>query len=291
MEGKFENINKIPQRAEAILNDWDKKYLIEGGKSIILKMYEDFNKNFPDVIILPETAARPLYYLFSNVFEKVKEQKGTKIPNFVFFNVGKRAGLYQSGIEEDQGIEIETNDQFLKELVNTEVYKDLSRVGSPQQAQKDILDREDVEKVATSRAFMKERAYEILDLIKGSDLRLAIIDEFSSSGQTEIEINKAFNKSQEKIPSYSITGFEGDNTGVYMDGEVKPNPSTGHWNFSYGKSQAIGVTKSFDEKYSKPIQPNDKDELSKLALEKKQLREEMKGIGESVSKEVLAAMG
>src|ERR1019366_9101279 len=95
---------------ETILNNWDKRFLIEGSKNIVLKMYEDFHKNFPDVIILPETAARPLYYLFNPIFEKLKQEKNTRKPKFIFFNVGKRADSTQNTLEEEYGEDIETSD-------------------------------------------------------------------------------------------------------------------------------------------------------------------------------------
>jgi hypothetical protein len=75
------------KQENTVLNDWDRKILLEGGNRVIHKIMEQ--EGVPDVIILPETSARPLFYLINPSFKKIAEHQNTKPPKYVFFAPSK----------------------------------------------------------------------------------------------------------------------------------------------------------------------------------------------------------
>ena len=275
----IENVNK--QETEPLfLNEWDKKYLEKGALGMISKMYNDFEKNFPDIIILPERGARPLYYLLNPIFNKLNTEKKTKIPKFLYFSVGQKAGINLT--IQEQYDDIKTSDELKKKLEND--YPDLS-LDSIQR----LVDKEEVEKVITARENMKNRAEEISELNK-NDLKMVIVDEVLSNGGTVREIKRAFNN--EEMPAYTLIAFSGsDNSATpgytFSDENDSKNPGVNGYSFSFEHSEdAIGVKKSFDQKYSTNIKKESTDEQQRLAKDKKLLRSQMKAFGNELADKV-----
>ena len=283
--GSFEqNFNHKPKSPENILNDWDKEYLEKGVIGTMKNMYQDFNNNFPDVIILPERGARPLYYLLDPIFKKLNAEKDTKIPVFIYFSVGKKAGTFMRTSE--QYTDIKTSNDLMQDLMD-ECYPDLS-IDEIQR----IVDKQDVEGVIEARNNMRERAEEINTKIYGKNFKLAIVDEVLSNGTTVKEVRKAFNN--EEIPAYTLvaisSGFDEMTKSGYRfnDEENQDNPNTNSQSFSFEHSEkALGITKSFNQKYTTPIKAENKEEAAALALEKKQLRVEMRDLGEDIANKVV----
>lgn len=85
---KFEDWKQKQPKEADILNDWDRKHLRIGSVNVVKNMYKDFGNRFPEVILLPETSARPLHYLLSPIFKALNENSHTNIPKFIFFNPG-----------------------------------------------------------------------------------------------------------------------------------------------------------------------------------------------------------
>lgn len=287
-------VNHNEETRENMLNEWDKKYLLEGGQNVVLKMYEDFNRNFPDVIILPETAARPLYYMFNHIFKKLKQEKGTKIPRFVFFNSGKKSGMTQNTLEREYGENIETTDDFIEKLLGSESHGHIINYlnQDPQEIHDLLVKDAEIEKVSLSRYYMRQRADEVKELIRDKNLNLAILDDYSANGNTANEIKKAFGVD---ILSYAICGSSDEGTELgytFRQGDDQwfkedPNPKTQHWNYSYSKSKSIGVVKNNEGKYTSVLKPKAAEEKIDLAKEKKQIREEMKSLGEEILNRLL----
>lgn len=285
MENFFQitpNIEKIKkQEVEPLfLNEWDKKYLAKGTSGMIDKMYNDFTNDFPDIIVLPERGARPLYYLLNPIFNKLNLEKKTKIPKFVYFSVGAKAGTDLT--IQEQYTDIKTSEELRDALVKNNPNL------SPESIQY-FVEEEDVEKVMTARENMKSRAEEISELNK-NNLKLAIVDEVLSNGSTIREIKRAFNN--EEIPAYTLVGFSSSDNSAYSgyvfnDEEDGKNPAVGGYSFSFEyQEDAIGVNKSVDQKYSTSIKKDCPDEQKKLAKDKKLLRSEMKAFGNELADKI-----
>lgn len=276
------NVEKVKkQEVESIfLNEWDKKYLEKGASGMISKMYNDFGNDFPDVIILPERGARPLYYLLDPIFDKLNTEKNTKIPKFVYFSVGAKAGTNLT--IQEQYSHIKTSDE-LKEILSKD-YPDL-----PIESIQNLVDREEVEKVMIARKNMKSRAEEIGEMNK-NNLKLAIVDEVLSNGGTIREIKRAFN--DEEMPAYTLIAFSSsDNSATpgytFNDENDGKNPGVDGYSFSFEHHEnAIGVEKSFDQKYSISIKKDSPDEQEKLVKDKKLLRTEMKAFGSELADKI-----
>lgn len=276
------NIEKVKKQEKEplFLNEWDKKYLEKGASGMISKMYNDFGNDFPDVIILPERGARPLYYLLNPIFNKLNTKKNTKIPKFIYFSVGAKAGTNLT--IQEQYSDIKTSDE-LKEILSKD-YPDL-----PIESIQNLVDREEVEKVMTARKNMKSRAEEIGELNK-SKIKLAIVDEVLSNGGTIREIKRAFN--DEEMPAYTLIAFSSsDNSATpgytFNDENDGKNPGVDGYSFSFEHYEnAIGVEKSFDQKYSISIKKDSPDEQEKLVKDKKLLRTEMKAFGNELADKI-----
>jgi|GEM_PF-3406975 len=275
----IEDIKKQETKS-LFLNEWDKKYLEKGAFGMLSKMYNDFGNNFPDVIVLPERGARPLYYLLNPIFNKLNIEKKTKIPKFLYFSVGAKAGINLS--IQEQYADIKTSDE-LKEALEKD-YPDL-----PIDSIQRLVDGEEVEKVITARENMKSRAEEISELNK-NDLKMVIVDEVLSNGGTIREIKRAFNN--EEMPAYTLIAFSSsDNSATpgytFNDEDDGKNPGVDGYSFSFERSEdAIGVKKSFDQKYSINIEKDSPDEQEKLGKDKKLLRSEMKAFGNELANKI-----
>lgn len=276
------NVEKVKkQETEPLfLNEWDKKYLEKGVSGMISKMYNDFKNDFPDVIVLPERGARPLYYLLNPIFNKLNIEKRTKIPKFLYFSVGAKAGINLT--IQEQYADIKTSDELKEALAKD--YPDL-----PINIISRLVDREEVEKVITARENMKSRAEEINGLNK-NDLKLAIVDEVLASGGTIREIKRAFNN--EEMPAYTIIALSGrDDSAIpgYTfpeDDDDDKNPKTNGYSFSFEhEKNAIGIEKSFDQKYSFNIK-NTPEEKQKMIQDKQLLRREIKEFGKELANKI-----
>lgn len=285
-EPDIKNLKK--QEIESVfLNDWDKKYLEIGAIGMIKKIYTDFENNFPDVIILPERGARPLYYLLSPIFKRLNVNKKTKVPKFVYFSVGQRPKFYLSFQEQYNGIDIK----------NSEELKEIMREDHPYMSEteiQDAVDKENVEKVMISRENMRERAKEINEK-NLSNFKLAIVDEFLGNGNTTREIRRAFDN--EAMPAYTLVALSGSDDSAILgysfneeDDSIK-NSTVGGYSFSFEKAEdAIGIKKSFDQKYTNPIQGGNVAEQEKLIQDKKLLRAEMRSFGEKLANKISAVL-
>lgn len=283
---------EFPKKEEKILNDWDRKYLTEGAQGVIKHMYADFENNFPDVILLPETAARPLYYLLTPIFKKLQENKNTKIPKFVFFNVGKNPHGMQIYIERYSGMEGEIKES---EDLRTAIVEHQKTHELEQSIDEYVADAE-VEKTTVSRDLMKERAEEIKEYMSVTpDFKMAIVDDFHAWQISLDEIKRAFGSREIRAysmgTSYNIKTRDGEfeaKGGYQFQDDSEGNPDKNErLRFSYAGSEAIGVTKDYDVKYTEPIRYSDPVESEKLAKEKMLLRDEMKSLGNTIANTII----
>ncbi len=178
--------NKVEEKRESILNDWDKKILLEGGEGVIRKIIQQ--DGIPDVIILPETSARPLYYLIDPSFKKIAEEQNTRSPKYIFFAPSKSDNItsdfesYATYNEEAEDIafDAEIFEQYIK---NFKEYKN------------NTSDKELIDKTFENKKNDRNRAKELLEKIKkefGENPKIISIDEFMSDGITSDNIQRAF---------------------------------------------------------------------------------------------------
>ncbi len=283
----------IPRNEKSILGEWDRSMLEKGVPLIIEKLYADFKNDFPDAIVLPDTAARPLFFLLKPIFEHLHALKGTTIPRRYAFNTRRLevsqwiAELPQRG--EQRGATVHTTEQLKQRLRDdgvTEEMIGLYAAGANPEAMK------------MARDFMAERAKEILhyEERKKSRGRIAVIDEYATeTAKTSEEIRKAFGNSELKV--YLVTAQNGadssENTfaAVSIDpyDPAEANPDRDHRAmFSYVKTNAVGVYKpEFPRlsKRSRKIVATGSDKIT-LRADQKRLQTEMRELGKRISKQI-----
>ncbi len=89
MEGvPAEVMDKIGNEREKeyeVLSAHDVELLIETSEKVAKQLLEDFPAELPNIVIYPDTAARPLVYLFDEVFSAVASDRGIQKPEVHFF--------------------------------------------------------------------------------------------------------------------------------------------------------------------------------------------------------------
>lgn len=272
-----------PQQREKkeVLNYWDRDILKTGIQNLTLKMIEDFEGRLPDIIILPDTSARPLMYALRPAFEAIAKEKACPIPQIYFFRTDRSPRLSDMERREERTFE---STEELRSYVGSEAdYYPIT---------KSMIESNHVEKMIATRQAMQERAQEIMsaEKKKGNDHpSIAIVDEYATGDANTIgEIRKAFGTNIAAYPVFSDSwGGHRVTPGVRVKwNHENANPRTGLFKFSYSDTDSIGVKKTrYDgEKYASRIEPpTDADHAKDLAETKKTLRDEMRSIGKSVS--------
>lgn len=260
---------------QPILNEWTRMVLEKGISTLVPKIYEDFGEKLPDVVILPDTSARPLYYAFKPSFDRIAAEKGIPRPHFYFFKTARPHETLQrleEGIEEGESLPL------------AEILERLKSVNPALGAEVGI----DISRMADEREEMGFRAEEIsaYETQRGNTRpSLAIIDEFTTyNASTVRELRRAFRMPELKAYSVFTKGTEkvisGYVTGPHDDQDY--DPEKGYLaKLSYTQTKSVGVTKDYVE--GPHVFLIDAEDPRALAADKKQLRDEMTAVGKRVA--------
>lgn len=278
---------------DKILGSFDKHILENGVPGVIEKILKEFNGKLPKVVIYPESSARPLYYVFDPVFEKISKIKHQDKPKIVFLKVRQPDTVTQ--YYEDEG-KLDDNhfDNLKKNIVDHIESREAERKRIPwpteplsdDEVAEEIKEKmERIQYTQDNRVHEKARADEILEYLKKENINIndvVVIDEFIMEGDTEYEINKIFGH---KLPYFPVFAIE-DSVGKDQAGFVS-NSSHGMLNYKansfYRKS--IGVNKREDGKYVTPNNKgNDFTEQDTEMISK--LRKEMRILGEKIAEDL-----
>jgi len=284
----FETQLKIDDKKETILNGWDKKILLEGSKNIVDKIVKEFRGRLPDGIIYPDESARPLHYLFNEIFEKIAKEHNIKKPRTFFMKTGKPDPL-TTIFEDDEGRELYFDE--VKEKIDEQAKSDeVSPLLNDYLMNKFVdthIKREREQKRAREIEEYNEKLSD-----RGIIANLAVIDEFSNQGHTSKEINYAFGYD---VPYFSVFGNKDksvnaisvENIGLVIDTENYPeNPITHNpTKLSYAVhpfKKSIGINKNnIYNKYSEINQDQTVEDKKKMET----LRKEMGEIGREIARE------
>jgi hypothetical protein len=245
------NQPKESEKPSELLGQWDRDVLEKGVKGVVEHMLADFKGQLPDIIVLPETAARPLMYTLRPIFKMLNEKRGLVTPSFVFMNTATpdhsllMAELSKNNFDE-RGIDSLTVDTSaeLKEYERTSLV-DYETGELPSYATDDYIDdivqTSNPEGLKRARETMKERAGEIFALRPGA--KIAVVDEFIAAGSTFNEILRAFGT--DDIHAYAVFSENLGPAGTFVSWSRKEgNPTEGgKLKLSYSGQDAIGVKK------------------------------------------------
>ncbi|NTV44741.1 MAG: hypothetical protein HGA67_03560 [Candidatus Yonathbacteria bacterium] len=297
MEYIFENHSsediQEQKTSDEILNDFDEYILEEGVPGVIEKMLEKFNSNLPKVVIYPETSARPLYYVFDPVFEKISKIKHVDKPKIIFFNVHQPDTL--TIYYEDEGnLDDAHFDKLKKNIIDDKEFREAERNEHPWPteplsdevfAEEIKKDMERIQHTQDNRVHEKERVDEILGYLQKNDMTIddvAVIDEFIMEGDTSYEINKIFGH---EIPYFAVFAVDfsvGSNQAGYVSHADGPGSGMLSYKADSFFRKSIGVKKGEGGKYSTPNNKRDgftREDVEMMAT----LRKEMRMIGEKIA--------
>lgn len=160
-------------REEESRSEKNKRVLYEAGKNLLPKFLADYPSKLPDAIVLPDTSARPLFYLLRPVLEKVADKRGVPLPKTYFFS---RAGAAKAS-------------NFAGHQTSTLYYSE-----------------ENLGKLYEDRKVWSERARQIIEDLRRSGINepniIIFDDHISRYAGTSGEISLAFGN---ELPVYSFT--------------------------------------------------------------------------------------
>ncbi len=289
----MESFENQKNKSETILNDWDKKVLLEGGAEVIKKIIKQ--EGIPNIIILPDTAARPLFYLVDASFKKLAKSKNMESPRYIFL-APTRPDSYTTSSESAKAFEDNTK-EFLIDIPKEDILSDrietynMFNISVSKEELGEMQSK--IDHTYNKRIPLKEYSLRLLDTITskyGPNSKMIILDEFSSNGATALEIQRAFGM---EIPAYSVfsmnsSNISQDNTGIIIstENEDTANPLTNsHTSLSYKDDKlkkSLGVEKHEGLPIVTVLNKNSEfnEEHQKMIST---LRNEMKDLGKEIS--------
>lgn len=281
-----------------ILNPWDHAVLEYGLRNVCNDLTHDFGGQLPQVILLPDTGARPLMYALRPVFKEIIKKKGGTMPRFYFFKTDKPTHEISS-YESIPGKRARTESELIQEEIRDQRRREdkgFSKELSPAELAAKIDDFRSnarFDDVMRARKTMQDRACEIREAERKRGFEIpsiAIIDEYATEDATTIkEIRQAFDF---HVPAYTVFSQNNNHhmTGLGLD--VFEEIDAKHLNFdgmtasfTYAKTDSIGVKKGKldGKKYTEANQPRDAASVQRIAELKQKLRSEMGIIGQEVA--------
>lgn len=271
------------------LSDNDRKNILQSANNLIDKFTTQYPHELPDVVILPEISARPLFYLLNPVMKALSEKRQIKAPSFAYFQTHKGAEL--SLIDEEGRERSRTSVKDIKKMMNGGSDKDsflqdylqseiVAREGGPERAQK-------------MRSLMKSRADEIKARAAASgitDPNIVIFDDYVTKQHSSIdEVRLAFGSD---IPAYCLLQDRGvtfpENlrifTGIedpYGTTEIANSQGFEYRSKHAGNRHAIGVEKDENSMYAKGSSARNYSSI-------KNLRTGLRTIGQQIAQRLVA---
>lgn len=263
------------------LTAWDKEHMELAGTRIFKKILSDYPNELPDLVILPDTSARPLLYLAEPIFSAIAESRHVQKPSFAFMWVHFP---YSKGVTQEIILN-NTKDQSFSYYINNPN----SFLPKKAETRKAAIE---------ARSTNKKRADEIVSkfverykLDKGYKPKIISIDDGASEfAATCREVSVAFGK---PVPTYTLLSqftqeFFLEKGIPVVIGETSKKDS-----FDYRRDEhAYGIYKDdfyLEPKYVIPQSdpydsPDDKeDRVIKIFS----LRTDIKAVGQKIAKNLL----
>ncbi len=261
---------KKSSEQSGFLTETDRKYLLESATTVANTIALG---DSPDIVIFPDTSARPLYYLFNPLFNYLAERDGN-YPQYFFISPNKDVGKVYS----------ETVQILEKRLENDKLDK------KTQDMLKRILHfvRPLVRDQYQYKSAIDNRAKSILkNTINKENPRIIAIDDYFYDGETAKELFSVFGQNLEFYALLCGLTDEADKLGViygmadpFVPEQMRGKTGSLGFNFRQGKNRlALGVEKMSDRAVASALPPAKRKAHS---LEIAELRGEMRKIGEEV---------
>jgi len=271
------------------LSEADQENLLKSANNIIDKFATQYPEDLPDIVILPEISARPLYYLLNPAMKALAERRQVKAPSFVYFQTHK--GRELSLIDKDGNEMQMTSAKELRKMLNNDNGLD-SFLQS--YLQDEIEARETgPEKARKMRGLMKSRAEEIRAYAEAagiSDPQMVIFDDYVTQKHSSIdEVRLAFGTD---IPAYCLLQDRGvmfpDNLHIFtgMEDPYGTREIANSQGFEYrskndGNRHAIGVEKDKNSIYVKNSPARNIESMQNL-------RNGLQAVGQQVAQRLAA---
>lgn len=296
-----EGQQKGTEKHSEMLGQWDRNILEKGVKGVVEKILTDFNGQLPDVVVLPETSARPLMYAFRPIFKMLHDKQNVATPLFVFMNTTKPDSELSIAEQSKNDFEqwhtgaptVDTSDELKEHIRSMHEDEETGELSWPfnEDLIASLVEGSNPEGMKRARGTMKERAQEISAIRPGA--KIAVIDEFVSNGNTFREIERAFSGQDMRFYAVFSEGFNASGTFVNYDRGGGNPDRKGGLKLSYSGEDAVGVSKQDIgdgeelKKYADAIRRDDDPEFNKR---KRQLRGEMAAVGEKVAQTMAAEL-
>jgi len=254
------------------LSEADQDNLLKSASSLINKFITQNPRELPDIIILPEISARPLYYLLNPAIKAISEKRQVKTPTFIYFQAHK--GSEMSLIDEEGREKMLTPVKELKKMMEFSTGSNPMLQGY---LQSEIELRENGPvKAQKLRDLMQKRADEVMDYLRKVgivDPNIVIFDDYVTKLHSSIdEVRLAFGSN---IPAYCLLQDRGvvfpESIQIFtgMDDPYGTTEIANSQGFEYrskheGNRHAIGVEKADDSMYVKNSQARNAASMQNL---------------------------
>lgn len=279
------------------LTEKDKTRLFQSAKSLIDQFSQNNPGKLPDIILLPDTSARPLFYLFKPAIEKLAEKRGISVPKFIFFQTVQDTTVQQMNLSKTSSLINKELDSltFRNYMPGEDQRRDKEEIANLLRMKNDTQKK--AEEIQNPEGRMKTRANEIIEYYQQLEIEhpdIVIFDDYASKDiNTANAIRNAFGVNH-IIPEYALLGqMEPE---YYKDKDVTigmkdpdSTESVKASGFDYKdktsikamikRVASIGVTADPANKYTKP-QTQDNVSIHNL-------RQSMNKIGESVAETIV----
>lgn len=248
------------------LDAFDREMLMEGGVALCDRFIQDcaLKGKMPDVVILPDTTARPFAALLKPIFKEIAKRTGWKVPHIVFFRIDQGAN---TGSVLNVAVR---NRVTIEQIMRGEV----PAAGS--------IKRLAHEGLAEDTDRWKKRAQSIRDALAKSGVDhpdIVIIDDYMSPMCTTANaVRYAFSDPNIPVYAWMSSRYVHDNMrdSLHVVGVVDKNYPNGRGHFHFKGQPGVGVVKH-PAKRGMYAEPDSSSEVEKGAL-----RSEMRKIGEAI---------
>ncbi|MCF7831707.1 MAG: hypothetical protein K9M36_02385 [Candidatus Pacebacteria bacterium] len=275
------------ENSEILLSERDRGVLLECGEGIAKHLKEDWAEKLPDYVIYVDTTARPLAYLFDPVWEKLAKEKGQEKPQTIFFPTAEGS---RNAAQKFLWLTLDKKKFSIEKLKEKITHLEDSANASERQ-DSPFDDYESFKNVCLLYIAAIEKL-EVLSKDMSQKPSIAIFDEYMSSGHSIAFLEFLFANYVNEQKSYVLGRSSIGPMWVGLEENVRVGGIDDKYDFYNEDRKSFQLQYSVKDKNAKgvvkPIAPAvfssvDPDRDIKAV---KQIRKEMREIGEEISKKI-----
>lgn len=224
----------------------DKEMIRAGLRKLAAYLESLTPKELPEIVLFPDTSARPLSYAVRPLIREVYRKKGAEEPHTAFMISRSAAPFDSANYFEDMMYGDEWREEWKKSLEEDKEYID------PDKYEK-YKDAKSLERIDKARDLIVERAREIKEKFRlGDNAKILIVDDYSRVERTTFrELARALHAVSPGVEITAFTFLSGIRMWEPEEGEPKRERMLGN-EVEGIKEIVIGMTDPLCKQYGNP---------------------------------------